>query len=341
MPRHNYARPQGRLVEISVEAPTVRGNMLGDPSTRTVAVYLPPEYDTSTDDYPLLVDLAAFTSSGLKRLAWTGFGESVPQRIDRLVREDAMGPAIVAFPDCFTRLGGNQYVDSVALGGWGSFVANDLAPALEAHFRIRPGAEHRAVYGKSSGGYGALVQVLRHPGRWGAAACHSGDLGFEWVYLREFPGALDTLARSGGDIARFVASFDAAPKVRGADLHTLMLLAMAASYDPDPSAPFGARLPVDMHTCELDAERWSAWLAHDPVRILDDPSARDNLRKLKALFVDCGRRDQYALHYGARTFAKRLSAHGIDHVYEEFDDNHSSIDYRLDRSLPLLFQAIA
>ncbi len=341
MPRHNYARPEGRIVEISVEAPTVRGNLLGDPATRTVAVYLPPGYETSTDEYPLLVDLAAFTSSGLKRLAWTGFGESVPQRIDRLVKADQMGPAIVAFPDCFTRLGGNQYVDSSVMGGWGSFIAHDLAPALAAHFRIRSGPEHRAVYGKSSGGYGALVQALQFPNTWAAAACHSGDLGFEWVYLREFPGALDTLSRFDGDIERFVAAFDAAPKVRGGDLHTLMLLAMAASYDPDPTAPFGARLPVDMHTCELDPERWAAWLAHDPVRMLDDASARANLAQLATVFVDCGRRDQYALHYGARTFSKHLQSHGIEHIYEEFDDNHSSIDYRLDRSLPLLYQAIA
>jgi len=32
---------------------------------------------------------------------------------------------------------------------------------------------------------------------------------------------------------------------------------------------------------------------------------------------------------------------GIEHVYEEFDDNHSGLDYRMDRSLPLLWEKIA
>ena len=70
-------------------------------------------------------------ASGLKRLSWTAYGESVPQRVDRLTAQGELGPAIFAFPDAFTRLGGNQYVDSVALGGWETFVARDLVPQYE------------------------------------------------------------------------------------------------------------------------------------------------------------------------------------------------------------------
>ncbi|MGZ5062788.1 MAG: hypothetical protein ACXWAU_12990 [Usitatibacter sp.] len=31
---------------------------------------------------------------------------------------------------------------------------------------------------------------------------------------------------------------------------------------------------------------------------------------------------------------------GIEHVYEEFDDNHSDIDCRMDVSLPFLYRAL-
>jgi hypothetical protein len=119
-----------------------------------------------------------------------------------------------------------------------------------------------------------------------------------------------------------------------------MLIAMAASYDPDPSSPRGIRLPVDLTTCELDAEKWRNWLAWDPLRMVDRASCRASLAHVVArggLFVDCGRRDQYFLHYGSRSFSRKLHAYGIDHTYEEFDDNHSAIDYRLDRSLPYLY----
>jgi hypothetical protein len=116
---------------------------------------------------------------------------------------------------------------------------------------------------------------------------------------------------------------------------------MAATYDPDPAAPLGIRLPVDPHTCEVAVERWERWLAHDPVRLVERADCQDNLRRLAALYLDCGRHDQYFLHYGARAFVRRLEALEIAHRYEEFPDNHSSVDYRLDVSLPFLYDAIA
>ncbi len=341
MPEHNFDRPRGTLVELSIDAASLQGNLLGDPTRRTVAVYLPPDYDASDRRYPVVVDLAAFTGSGLKRLSWTAFGESVPQRIDRLMAEGAMGPVIAVFPDAFTSLGGNQYLDTPVLGHWDRFLNEEMIPRIDASFRTLAAPRHRAVLGKSSGGYGAIVQGMRHGDRWGAVACHSGDMGFEWVYLRDLPAALDALARTDGSIERYLREVAAAPKVRGEHFQTLMVLALAASYDPDPRAPLGIRLPVDMHTCELDPTRWSRWLEHDPVRMIDEPSCQENLRRLSALYIDCGRRDQYFLHYGARTLVRKLERLGIAHHYEEFDDNHSSIDYRLDVSLPFLYRAIA
>ncbi len=340
MPQHNFDALRGRVVEIQIDSAALRNNLLGDPSKRRVAVHLPPGYDDSDRDYPLFVDLAGFTGSGLKRLAWTAFGESVPQRLERLLAQYAMGPVVTAFPDGFTSLGGNQYIDSPATGNWESFLVDEMIPALEQAFRIRRGREHRAIYGKSSGGYGALVHGMRHADAWAAVACHSGDMGFEWVYQRDFPATLDALARHEGRIDRFVEAFRSAPKVRSADLHALMILAMGATYDPDPSAPFGIRLPVDPHTCELVPERWERWLAHDPVRMIERADCQDNLRRLSALWLDCGRHDQYFLHYGARTFVRRLEALEIAHRYEEFPDDHSSVDYRLDASLPFLYEAV-
>lgn len=340
MPRHDFAPLQGELVELVLDAPSLRGNVLGDPSARRVAVYLPPGYRNSDADYPVVVDLAGFTGSGLRRLAWQPFGESVPQRLDRLLAQGRIGPMIAVFPDCFTTLGGNQYVDSPVMGRWAQFLVSDLLPRIEHDFRVRRGRRHRAVMGKSSGGYGALVQGMRHAESWWAVACHSGDIGFEWCYLRDMPSTLDAIARAGNDVARFVTSLHDSNKIRGADMHALMILAMAASYDPHPALPFGIRLPVDPHTCEVDPEAWNRWLAHDPLRMIDEPEHREGLRSLGLLYLDCGRRDQYFLHYGARAFSKRLALNGIAHTYEEFDDDHSGVDYRLDESLPRIWAAL-
>ena len=129
----------------------------------------------------------------------------------------------------------------------------------------------RAVFGKSSGGYGALVQALRHGDRWTAVACHSGDMGFDVLLRRELPVLLDALAPHDGRPDKFVEHLRQATKIGSREMYALMMIAMAASYDPDPEAPLGVRLPVDVRTCELDDERWACWLAHDPLVMVDRP----------------------------------------------------------------------
>jgi S-formylglutathione hydrolase FrmB len=340
MPVHAFAEPRGKLVYRTIHSEALKTNMLGDPASRTVAIYLPEGYDDSDAAYPLFVGLSGFTGSGLKMLAWQLFGESLPQRIDRLVARGEMGPVIAAFPDCFTSLGGNQYINSIATGNWEGFLLDEMIPMIEGEFRLAKGAAHRAVFGKSSGGYGAIVHGMLHGDRWGAVACHSGDMNFDLVYRPDFPQMLDTLARHEGDIEKFLAHLGSVNKIGSSEIHTLMHLAMSASYDPDPDAPMGIRLPVDPETCELIDERWRRWLEHDPLRMMDRKDCRESLSKLRGLFVDCGFKDQYYLHYGARAFVRKLKGYGIEHHYEEFDDSHSGIDYRMDRSLPFLYKAV-
>jgi len=340
MPKHNFDQPRGRLDTLKIASRVLQNNVVGDPTTRTVAVYLPEGYDGSTEEYPLFVALAGFTGSGLKLLSWNAFGESLPQRIDRLIAEGRMGPVVVALPDCFTALGGNQYVNSSALGNWEDFVLDEMLPRLEEQYRVRRDPAARAVFGKSSGGYGALVHGLKHGERWGAVACHSGDMGFDTLYRRDLPVMLDALARFDGDVVRYVEHLQGLAKIGWGEMHALMMLAMAASYDPDPDAPLGLRLPVDPRTCELIEERWACWLAHDPLVLIERNECRQSLRRLNRLFIDCGSRDQFFLHYPARSFARKLERFDIPHTYEEFDDNHSGVDYRLDRSLPLLYEAV-
>ena len=80
-------------------------------------------------------------------------------------------------------------------------------------------------------------------------------------------------------------------------------------------------------------------MRHDPVVAVE--TLGDNLRRLKALYIDCGERDQFNLLYGARRFVRRLEQLGIARRYEEFKDNHSGVDYRMDESLPFLVQVLS
>lgn len=340
MPRHDFGTLDGRVQTLEWDSPSLRGNGLGDPSRRAVAVHLPPGYDDGDADFPLFVDLAPFTGSGFKRLAWQAFGESAPRRVERLIAERAIGPVVTAYPDAFTSLGGNQYVDSPTFGNWERWLLDEMVPRVEEAFRVRRGGAHRAIYGKSSGGYGALVQGMRHGEAWGALASHSGDVGFDWVYRVDLPAAADAVRAAGG-VAEFLAGVRDAPAVGGGDFHVLMTIAMAASYDPDPERPSVPRLPVDPYTCELDPERWAAWLRHDPLHLVEDAACRASLARLRTVYFDCGSKDEYRLHFGSRALARRLAAHGVPHVYEEHDGGHGGLDARLDVSLPRLYRAVA
>ncbi len=331
--RHGY--PAGTLTRIFIDSDLLKGNFLGDPHVRAIDVWTPHGHDGT--GLPLLVDLTGYTGSGLSHTAWKNFGENVPERLDRLVGSGVLAPCVVAFPDCFTRLGGNQYVNSSVLGPWENVLLTEFVPAVEARFKCG-GQGRRGVFGKSSGGYGAIYHALRHSDFWAGAACHSGDMAFELCYARDFPSALRALAKSGG-VQAFMNSLEADPKPSGGDIHVLMTLAMAASYDPDPSAPFGVRLPVDLETCERNDALWANWLAFDPLEIAR--TRADNLKRLKALFIDCGDVDQYDLVYGARRLHRLLIEREVKHRYEEFPDDHSGIDYRMDVSLPFLAERLS
>jgi S-formylglutathione hydrolase FrmB len=332
---------RGRIERFVLQSRVLADNPLGDPARREVTVYLPPEHARkSRERFPLFVDLVGFMGAGPAHLNWSGFQENVPERLERLARRGAMGPVIAVFPDCWTRLGGNQYVNSAGTGRYADYLVKEVVPAVEERYRGFGDPSRRAVFGKSSGGYGAIVHGMRHARHWGAVACHSGDMYFDFCYRTDIPGVLNVLARYGRDPRRFLRAFYGRRKASAAETHALMFLAMAATYDPAPDTRLGFHLPMDLNTGELDPRRWRRWLQHDPIHLARRRSVQKQLRSLRAIFIDCGSQDQYHLHYGARILSQRLREAGIRHRYEEFDDNHSSIDYRMDVSLPWLYRKL-
>ena len=357
--------PAGTLVVLEHDSKILRGNPLGDPHIRKVAVWLPPQYDGSGGRrFPVLYDLVGFTGSGLSHVGWKPFSDNVPERAARLIHEKKMGPAILVFPDCFTALGGNQYVNSSAIGNYADYLTREIIPFVDGEFRTAAGREHRGCFGKSSGGYGSIIHGMKYAQYWGAVADHSGDAYFDFVYWADWPNTLNELQKhrlpkrgagrydargaanrrglakglDDGRIRRFLEAVWKKEKVSGAEGHCIMNLCMAATYDPDPRAPNGFRVPFNLESGELIAERWRNWLRHDPIHLV--ARYRNNLRSLRGIYIDCGWRDQYHIHYGSRLLSQRLASAGIRHIYEEFDDNHSDIDYRMDISLPFLTRAL-
>src|SRR5436190_1524919 len=136
-------------------------------------------------------------------------------------------------------------------------------------------------------------------------ADHSGDAYFEFVYWHEWPNTLNELAkyrpralkagrydvtkaekgadrgRDDGRVKRFLEAVWQKPKLSTAEGNCIMNLCMAATYDPDPRAPNGFRLPVNLETGEVISERWNCWRANDPVNLVT--KYRKNLESLRGI----------------------------------------------------------
>ena len=132
-------------------------NVLGD---QRLAVLL-STYQSGVargERYPLLVDLAAFTNSSLVILA----GRLLRKRCrSELIgsRKKARSALQSGFPETFTSLGGNQFVDSDAIGHWATWLHTDLISAIEANYPVRQAAFAQPYLVNRAEG---LARCIRH-----------------------------------------------------------------------------------------------------------------------------------------------------------------------------------
>ena len=327
----------GSVIIERFESQVLKGNPLGDPHLREIPVYLPPGYDeTRAGDYPVIYWLHGFTGIGLSSIAKSLWTPTLPELMDRVIAAGAP-PAILVMPDGSTRYGGSQYLNSPATGQYEDHIIQELVPFIDRTYQTRPGAPYRGVVGKSSGGYGAVVLAMRHPDVFGGVASHSGDMYFEACYKPFFWKALNVIPRHGG-IEGFLRAFEAMPKkARDASEALTILVAMGQAYSGNADGSFD--LPIDLPTGEMRPEVWARWLEWDPVVMAERHAGA--LRQMRLIYIECGRKDEWHLHYGARIFHRRLEALGVRHEHAEFDDDHGNIQYRYVESLRRLAVALS
>ena len=250
-------------------------------------------------------------------------------------------PTIVVYVDAWTSYGGSQFVDSAGTGRYHSYLCDEIVPWLDSHYRTMAEPAHRAIMGKSSGGFGAMITPMLRPDLFGALATHAGDALYEYCYIPEFPKAVRMLRDYEGDIWRWWEDFSSRVSfTKEADQHLLMLLGVSACFSAREDG--NVELPFDPRTGVLRAEVWQRWLDWDPVRMV--PRYASALRSLRAIWIDAGSRDDYFLDLGAEAFRAALHEIGVgpDVVrFELFDATHSGIDYRYPLSLAWLCQRIA
>jgi Putative esterase len=240
--------------------------------------------------------------------------------------------------DGFTRLGGSQYVDSIHNGDYATYVVRDVIGHVDASYRTIAREGGRAVLGKSSGGFGSMHLVMEHPGVFAAFASHSGDSYFIYAHPPYFPDVQRTLEKHDFSIPAFVEAFEQKHKRAQPEYTTMEVLGYAAAYSPRSAKALDLDLPFDVRSGELRDDVFERWLSFDPVQRVDKRAAA--LRRLRLRYLDCGRRDEYALDIGARLVTERIRDLGLEVRHEEFDDDHRNVGYRYEISLPALAEVL-
>jgi hypothetical protein len=158
--------PRGRYVFDTVPAPSLAGNLVGEPLEQKVAVYLPPSYDNSERRYPVvyaLIDDYQFYPNSLES------HDSITRTGMNLALRNGAREMIVVTPNFVNALNlFNIYVNSPVSGDWESYIATDLVSYIDAHYRTLPAASSRGLLGENHTGLSALTIAMRHSDTFGA-----------------------------------------------------------------------------------------------------------------------------------------------------------------------------
>ena len=266
------------------------------------------------------------------------FAKGFPELVEEMGAE-----AVVVLVDAFTAYGGSQFIDSPAIGAYGTYFCEEVVPFVDERFRTLPGAAHRGLQGKSSGGFGAMVWGMLRPDLFGAFATHAGDALFEVSLAPELPAAVQALRNEyNGSFEAFWTDFRSGRPVLANRSDPLLLSAYVYSAAFSSNADGSVDLPFRLATGELLPEVWERWLAWDPVQMA--ASHADALRAARGIWIDAGRNDEYFLDLGAVAFRDAVAAAGVpaDRVhFELFEGTHRGLNHRFPLSLTFLAERLA
>lgn len=304
---------KGRLDEIQVLSEGLKGNLLGDSAKRNVTVYIPPEYDTDPERrYPVVYLLHGYTATNT---FWTSSrfvqNLNIATLADKLIASGDIEPMILVAPDCHNEYGGSWYTNSPVTGNWEDFVTKDLICYIDAKYRTIPKRTSRAIAGHSMGGHGAIKIAMKHPELY----CALYAMSPAWV---DFSGGVEEPFTKN-----FVEAAGAKKRNAFPNLHwrARAVIALAAAIAPNPHVkPFSCDLPLDANAERVEGA-WQKWLQQDLSTTMLAKYA-DNLRKYRAIAVDCGTEED--LLPTIIVFVEALKKAGVEHTFEKFQGDHTN-----------------
>jgi enterochelin esterase-like enzyme len=295
----------GKVVSFVLNSKALQ-NTGGEDPNRKVSVYLPPNYDASTQRYPVVYYLHGFM----------GKDNIFPQMqaiLDEGIKRNKIRPFIFVQADQYTLFEGSFYSNSSLTGNWDEFESKELVEYVDKNFRTLPNRESRGIAGHSMGGYGAFKIGMLHPEV------------FSSIYALS-PGLLAMVKEFGPNSTSFkeVQNVKTQEELKKT-YYPKVLVAVGRAWSPNPNKPpFFCDFPFSYEGDKMIVNQavLEKWEANMPVYMVDKYA--DNLRKMTAIKLDWGRNDSPRFPVQIGMLSQRLENLGINHFTEEYIGDHGN-----------------
>ena len=302
-----------QLEILEVRSVKLKGNPLGDPSVRRVAMLLP---DATKRDapLPLVIYLPGWGGSSEDVIAQGGGW--LAQAVDRMA---AAGLALrIAVVDGRSRYGGSQFLNSGATGEYADYVAEEIAPAVEARYALaKEAAFPRIIAGHSSGGYGALMLAMSRHAQFAAVVALSPDSDFE-VTHKPIVSQPSARAITPAELEG-VMTPGAKARLPGDGL-AHMVMGLCANYAPVAGKPGRFEWLYDGRG-NFRAEAWQRWLDLDPLHVVRKRA--DAFAPAQRIYLDGAEHDEFGANIGARKIWEVLRERKSPVTFYESPGHHS------------------
>ncbi len=326
-------------VQDQITSPSLQGNVLGDPATRPLLVYLPPSYGQEPQRrYPTIyllhgytADYTCFVSGGAFDLYFKSLGVDLGADVGSIATElmaaGKMGEVIVVLPDASNSYGGSWYGRNTLIGDYRTYLAQELVTYIDTKYRTIADPNHRGLAGHSRGGYGALSLAIEYPDVFGAVAALSpvADLQGE-------PNAVDMFVAQNPQVVGLPPA---------ADLITNICYAWAAAWTPNlNNPPYFVDLPIKYPEKIAIPELWQTWVDTDLVHQVNRDGAK--LAKTAVLVVSGRGPAVFGAEERAGTLLAALYEKALSFTYTATPGDHlSDLRIKLSTALEFLYPHIA
>lgn len=302
---------KGKIVTERITSASLK-NSGGENATRRVTIYLPPNYEQTTNRYPVVYFLHGFTWSDSLQMAVDHFDEL----LDKAINTGKIRPVIVVMPDEYTLYRGSFYSNSTLTGNWADFTAKDLTEFIDRHFRTIPLKESRGLTGHSMGGFGAIKLGMLFPDVYSSVYAMSPGM---LALTKEFGYSSVAYKRAAQIQSRqdLVTGYS--------EIDANLVVALGRTFSPNPNKPpFYADLPFAYEGGALTTNKsvLELWNDNMPLQMIDTYAA--NLKRLRAIKLDWARNDDFPhIPLTCKQFSQKLEDLGINHYAEEYIGTHS------------------